>query len=105
MERLADPEVDVALVCEQMLCLAQVLWWLKRGGELSARFGRVSEIEGTTPKQQPCAYILPEYQTLTALPWLETPAKQKMQSLVRFVDMIQKSRDFHGQVITRLDEH
>ena len=67
-----DPEVDVALVCEQMLGLAQVLWWLKCGGELSARFNRVPEIESTTPKQQLCAYILPEHQALTAFPWLET---------------------------------
>ena len=62
------------------------------------------QIERTTPKQQPRAYILPEHQALTAFPWLETPAEQKMQRLVRLLDMIQKCRDFYGQVITRLDE-
>jgi len=50
-ERLANPVANVALICQQVLCLTEALWRLKSGGELIARFHGISDIEGSTPEQ------------------------------------------------------
>ena len=96
--------MDVALVGEQVLGLAQRFGTRKRRCKMRARFRRAAGSQLPSPEGEPSSHILSERQTLPALPGLEAAADQDIQGLVVSADLVQQRAKLDREIVALIDE-
>ena len=100
----AEPVVDVALVREQVLGLAQRFRDIDRRFKMPARFCDPASGQLSTSERKPGSDILSKRHPLSALPGLKPAAGQNLQSLIVSADLVQERAKLDGEIVALIDE-
>ena len=103
-ERLAQPVVDIALVGEKMPGLAQRLWWLKRGLEMSERVRGLLDARARRASSNRARTNCPSTRPSPPSHGWKLRASRAGESLLRFACLVVERREFHGEIIARCDQ-
>ena len=96
--------MDVALVGEQVLGLAQRVGDVERRLKMSMGFRRAASRQLSAPKSEAGPNILRKRHPLPALPGLEAAARQDIQGLVVSADLVQQRAKLDREIVALIDK-
>ena len=102
--RHTEPIVDVALIRQRMIGLAEIFRRLKRGGEQLHRSLRVTLPQRAAAEREMRAHMLPERQAFAALPRLEFSRAKERQRLFVLRGLVVEAGEFDGEIVAQVHE-
>ena len=104
VERAAQPVMDVALVREEVIRLAEVPRRVKRGAKLAGREREVPAFEGAAAEREMGACVLGQRLALAALPRLKIAPRHDRQRPLRHAHPVVQGAKLDRKVVARVDQ-